>query len=98
VRTQVFGSGSTRHLTTEWFDSTFTGSLERLRFQVQIFETTGVVEFHYCTLAVNGGDALRTAGNQATVGVENLAGTSGTLHSFDTAAAVSTANALRFTP
>jgi hypothetical protein len=98
VRTQLFGSGSTRHQTIEWFDSTFSGSAERLQFQVKIYETTNVIEFHYCSLVANGGSATRILGDSASVGVEDGAGTAGVQHSFDTANSVSTANALRFTP
>ncbi len=98
VRTQIFGSGSTRHMTVEWFDSTFSGSAERLQFQVKVYETTNVIEFHYCSLVANAGSATRILGNSATVGVENLAGSAGVQHSFNTASSVNTTAALRFTP
>jgi hypothetical protein len=91
-----------RRFTLEWGNSTLYvptgGRLERLSFQAQLVETSNVIEFHYCTLAVNGGDALRTAGNNATIGLENAAGTVGFQQSYAGANSATTATAFRFTP
>ncbi len=103
VRTLVSGTVPNRVFTVEWggislYDSATPMPLERLTFQVQVRETSNVIEVHYCALSANGGSATRILGSTATVGLENPAGTAGVQHSFDTANSVSTANALRFTP
>ena len=104
VKTLTTGAMPNRKFTIEWanfslYDQTTMGAgPERLTFQAQLYETTNVIEYHYCTLAANAGDAPRTTGGAAAVGVENAAGTSGVQHSFNTTGSVSTANAIRFTP
>jgi len=98
VRTLVSGTGSSRRLTVEWsnwmYISDGRGAL--LTFQAKLFETTGVIEFHYCSMGT--ADPEYHAGASATVGLQNLTGTDGVLHSFDTPASVSVTTALRFTP
>ncbi len=99
VRMQTTGTAPNRKLIVEWFDASFSGNVERLRFQLHAYETTNVIEFHYCSLVSNtGGSLTRPFGSEATVGVENAAGTEGVQHSFNTAASVNTTTALRFTP
>jgi hypothetical protein len=102
AKTLVSGTMPNRRFTLEWGNSTLYvptgGRLERLSFQAQLVETSNVIEFHYCTLAVNGGDALRTAGNNATIGLENAAGTVGFQQSYAGANSATTATAFRFTP
>jgi len=89
----------TQRFVTEWANVMFLGStLERLTFQVYLLEGSNLVELHSCTLAVNAGDALRTSGGSATVGLESLDGTRGVEHSFDTPSSISTGLGLRFTP
>ena len=89
-------------LTVEWFDTAqyVAGApgLERLTFQVQLYETTNVVEFHYCTLNANGATSGFVTGNSATVGIEALNGTSGTQHSSNQMNAINTMSGIRFTP
>ena len=65
---------------------------------MKLFETSNVIEFHYCVLSANAPLLPRVRGNSATVGFENMSGTRGFLHSFDTTSSVSTSQALRFTP
>lgn len=106
IRSAVTGSAPNQVLTIEWFDLSLasgggggTGTRnERLNFQVKLFQTTGVIEFHYCSLLANGGSFTGVSGSGATVGLENFTGTNGTIHSFNTSAAVSPSTALRFTP
>ena len=69
-----------------------------MNFQVKLFETTNVVEFHYCSLDPGTGLATAVSGSGATIGLENTAGTEGVQHSFNTANSVNTTDALRFTP
>ncbi len=74
------------------------GRPERLTFQAQIYETTNVIEFHYCTLAANSGSATDVTGGSASVGLENATGDVGVQHSYGTASSVNTTDGIRFTP
>ena len=100
IQTITSGTAPNRKMTVEWFDASFYPSArpERLQFQAQLYETSNVIEFHYCNLAPGAGSLPETTGASATIGLENAAGTDGVQHSTNTASAVSTANALRFTP
>jgi hypothetical protein len=99
VRVQTFGVAPRRRLTLQWTDWTlnYPGDPTRLTFQAQLFETTGVVELHYCALHP-GTSGLRHTGNQATVGMESLDGARGVQHSFNVPDAVATMRAIRYTP
>ncbi len=68
-----------------------------MTFQAKLFETTGVIELHYCALAAGMMAPLLTGGS-ATVGIESPDGRSGRQHSFNAAMSVSTAGAIRFSP
>lgn len=71
----------------------------RLTFQAKLFETSNVIEFHYCAMeATMAPDIARATGGSATIGLENAGGTAGTQHSFNTPASVQTGVLLRFTP
>jgi hypothetical protein len=96
-----FGSAPNRRFTVQWQNfSFFTGANESLTFQAQLNETSNVIEFHSCALTPGAGQASidRTSGNSATVGLEDLTGSSGVQSSVNTANSVSTMNAFRFTP
>lgn len=100
VRYEATGTAPNRKLTVEWFDAVPYPSNrpERMQFQVQFYETTNVIEFHYCSLVANGGSASDITGASATVGIEDQSGDTGLQHSFNTAAAINTTDGLRFTP
>jgi hypothetical protein len=99
VRTDVLGTMGSRRFVTEWENVVFLGSsAERLTFQIHLVEATNVIEIHYCSLAANGGNAGRTSGDSATVGVESIDGLRGIEHSFNTPMSISTGLGLRFTP
>ncbi|MCA3014557.1 MAG: hypothetical protein INH41_19415 [Myxococcaceae bacterium] len=104
ARAEVFGPAGSRRFVVEWSDYGFWASgpsgvgLERLTFQAKIFEGTNVVEFHYCTLAANGGSATEVTGQFATIGVENATGTEAIVHSQAMSNSVNTTDAIRFTP
>jgi hypothetical protein len=110
IRFETTGAAPNRVVTIEWFDislatgagsPTFPGvgtRSELMNFQVKLFETTNVVEFHYCSLNPGTGLATAVSGSGATIGLENTAGTEGVQHSFNTANSVNTTDALRFTP
>ena len=96
------GTPPNRKFTVEWNNTQpYTpggGRPERLTFQAQIYETTNVIEFHYCTLAANSGSATDVTGGSASVGLENATGDVGVQHSYGTASSVNTTDGIRFTP
>lgn len=94
ISAATFGVAPNRHLTVEWGAMTIVGSADLLTFQAQLYETTGVVEFHYCSLA----PSAAGTGGQATVGIEAATGVEGVQHSYLNPNAVSVSAALRFTP
>jgi len=99
ARVASFGTAPNRHFTIQWTNWTlFDDDTTRLTFQAKLFETSHVVEFHYCTLTPGTVTPDLATGGSATVGIEDLTGTVGRAHSFNTAGSVSTSSALRFTP
>jgi len=97
VRTLSIGTAPARRFVIEWtnWQSVSGASSERLTFQAKLFETTGVIELHYCTInPVN----VRNTGSQATVGVEDSTGLRGNLVGFDFPGSVATATAFRLSP
>jgi hypothetical protein len=101
VRSAVSGPAPRRTFTVEWFDAAFLqGAVgpERLRFQAKLYESTNVVEFHYCSMQLNGGSMSLLTGGSATVGLENGGGTEATQRSFNTAGSVTSGAGLRFVP
>ncbi|MBL8923869.1 MAG: hypothetical protein JNJ54_33750 [Myxococcaceae bacterium] len=98
VRTESVGTPGARRFVVEWAGFTLYPSAgERLTFQVQLIEATGVIEVHLCQLAANGGNAFRTAGGSATLGLEAPSGVSGVEASFQSPR-LATGEAVRFTP
>ncbi len=98
VLIRTLGTAPNRRHVVQWTSfAHYADMTARLTFQAKVFETTNVIEFHYCTLTA-GAMAPLVTGSSATIGIENVAGTSGRQHSFDTAMSVSAANAIRFTP
>ncbi|MDO9019455.1 MAG: hypothetical protein Q8S73_23525 [Deltaproteobacteria bacterium] len=97
VRAATFGTGSERRFVVQWSDFTFGDPDDeaRVRMQVKLFETTGVVEIHYCDITAGN---TRASGDEATVGIENADGTLGTQISLDTAGAAVTGSGYRLTP
>jgi hypothetical protein len=96
VRSATLGTMPNRRFVIEWANwETGEGSMgETLTFQAKLFETTGTIEVHHCNIA---GAGARSRGNSATVGIENLSGTLGSLVSLDTANSVTTMTGRRFT-
>ncbi|MBL8924592.1 MAG: hypothetical protein JNJ54_37425, partial [Myxococcaceae bacterium] len=92
IRFQVFGTAPNRYVTVEWSEmQLWNASTTTLTYQVKLFETSNVVEMHYCTLT-------GVSGSSATVGIENAMGNAGVLHSYNTAMSVNTMTGLRYTP
>jgi hypothetical protein len=101
IRVLTSGIAPSRNFTVQWNDFAFlqggTGP-ERMTFQLKLFETTNVLEFHYCAMQLNGGNIDRLTGGISTIGVENLNGTDAVQHSHRTANSVFGGQGLRFTP
>jgi hypothetical protein len=92
IRARSFGAAPGRHFTIEWSRlpvlGRFGGLVGEVTFQVKLFESTGVVELHYCSLSGDLGAASRAIG---------LVGTD--LWSlYEHSGEVVVADALRFTP
>jgi hypothetical protein len=97
VRTLTTGAAGSRIFTTQWTNWRATGAgTEALTFQAQFAETTGRIEFHYCTMTAGAG--MENTGSSATIGVEDATGGFASLQSFNTAGAVMTGSGFRFTP
>jgi hypothetical protein len=101
IRSAPSGVAPNRIFTIEWFDAAFLNGgagPERLRFQVKLYETTGVIEFHYCSLQLNGGSMDQLTGGSATVGLEDASGSLALQHAFNTPGSISNGGGLRFVP
>jgi hypothetical protein len=97
VRTATLGTAPARRFVIEWNNVSTIDRDETLRFQVKFFETSNVIEFHYCSLTTRG-MGTRHTGDQATVGMQNLSQTVATNVSHNAVNAVETGLLLRFTP
>ncbi len=99
VSTKTFGSSPNRHFTVEWTNWAFYGATDTtaLTFQVQLYETTNIIEFHYCSLT-DSASGTKVTGSSATVGVENADNSSAYQHSYNTAGSVTSGMAIRLTP
>ena len=98
LRTRTVGAAPARHFTVQWTNARFfSDGGERMTFQAKFFETTNVIEFHYCALTPPGSPRV-TGGQNVTVGLQNATGLVGVQHSHGTPGSVSTAAAIRFTP
>jgi hypothetical protein len=102
VQYTTLGTGSSRHFVVEWFGTAFYSAngatTDRLTFQVKLFETSGAVEFHYCTLT---GTTGAERGSGASIGLGDpwtTAPARAVSHSFMTPNAVSAGSGIRFTP
>lgn len=100
LRVATFGAAPNRRFVVQWGHWGANGNPNvRLSFQAKLFETTNVIEFHYCAMeAAAALDIARATGSSATIGLENAGGTVGVQHSFNTPASVQTGTLLRFTP
>ncbi len=96
VVVDTFGAAPSRRFVIQWSDWTIRSTDVRVRFQAKLFETTNIVEFHYC--AMTGTSTARHSGSDATVGLENGAGTTGYQVAWNVAGSTDPANAIRLTP
>lgn len=100
VVSNVFGTGSTRHLTVQWEQMmVFQVPGSSITVQARLYETTNVIEVHACSLTAGSdpADMDRERGLEATVGVESLDGLDGVQHSHNQAN-VTAGQVIRYTP
>jgi hypothetical protein len=98
VLIRTIGMAPNRRFVVQWTNwAFFSGTSARLTFQAKLFESTNVIEFHYCMLTA-GSTGTRATGSSATVGIESMDGMRGYQHSYNTADAINTSSAIRFTP
>ncbi|MER2565381.1 MAG: EGF domain-containing protein [Myxococcaceae bacterium] len=102
LRTLTTGTAPNRRFTVQWANVapyTFGIGPERLTFQVQLVETSNVIEFHYCSAATNGGTSGFETGATGFIGLEDATGSGRSIGvSANTAGSVSTSQGYRFTP
>lgn len=98
IHVATLGAAPNRRFVIEWRDWAHNSEQANIRntFQIKLFETTGVIEYHYCTLGATGEPLA--FGDSATVGLENATGTLGRQSSINTEDSISTMRALRYTP
>ncbi len=94
IRTQTVGSAGSQVFVIEWNDALAGSGGDPITFQAHFHEGTNAIELHYCSV----GASARATGDSATIGAENLAGTSGFTISYNAAAAVTTGTGYRFVP
>ena len=94
IRTQTVGSSGSQVFVIEWLDALPGSSGSSVTFQAHLYETTNVIEFHYCDVSTGS----RESGDSATIGIESSTGSSGVTISHNSAGAVATGTAYRLTP
>jgi hypothetical protein len=98
VLTRTRGTAPNRRFVVQWTGYSFyNDNTARMTFQAKLFETSNVIEVHYCSVTP-GMNAGFATGSSASVGMESGTGRTGLQHSFNTAMSISTATALRWTP
>ncbi len=97
VRLATLGTGAARRAVFEWNNwYTFAATTANLTFQVKLFEGTGVIEIHYCSMSPMTDTAA--TGGSATVGVEDATGAYGTQLGYNSATAARSGTGYRLTP
>lgn len=93
VRTQTLGMGPERRFVVEWIDVARIVGATTLRFQIKLYESSNVIEYHYCTLNGDSSD-----GAEATIGLQSLDPAVGDLVGFDAPGTLTEGQRIRFTP
>jgi hypothetical protein len=97
VRTATLGTGTARRHVVEWNNwYTFAATTANLTFQVKLFEGTGVIEIHYCSMGPTGMAAV--TGSSATIGAEDATGTYGIQVANNSATGAVSGTGYRLTP
>lgn len=103
LRMLTTGTMPNRRFIVQWANvGIFAGNSvgpERLTYQLQLVETSNVIEFHYCSAATNGGTSGFETGATGFVGIEDAAASDQSIGlGANTAGVISTTQAYRFTP
>ncbi len=93
VRTLTLGVGAERRFVIEWFNVDLIDGGTTLQFQIKLYETSNVIEYHYCTLNGDGSD-----GASATVGLQSVDPAVGDLVGFNAPGTLIQGQRIRFTP
>ncbi|MEI6779223.1 MAG: fibronectin type III domain-containing protein, partial [Chloroflexales bacterium] len=89
------GTAPNRRLVVQWTNTGFYSQKTPLgTFQIILYEGSNTIQVQYRYLVAQDG---RAHGNNATVGIENAAGTAAVLHSYN-AVGLTSGQAIRFTP
>ncbi len=91
---QTTGTAGSQVLVVEWLNALAGSGGSPITFQVMLYEATGVIEVHYCSI----GSGTRASGDSATVGLENAAGNDGIATSYNTGGCGGTGGGYRYTP
>jgi hypothetical protein len=85
VRTKEVGTAPNRRFVIEWNNVTIylRAMQEQLRFQIKLSETSGTIEYHYCSMTSTDMASTRHFGSSATVGLQNIPRTRGQSYLFD---------------
>lgn len=104
LRMLTTGTMPNRRFTVQWANvAPFVGGTgvgpERVTFQLQLVETSNVIEFHYCSASANGGTSGFENGATGFVGIEDATGSDQSIGlGANTQGVISTAQGYRFTP
>ncbi len=101
VRVQVLGAMPNRRFVIDWTNTNL-GIANALHFQAKLFETTNVIEYHYCAMTGPMGNVLHT-GSAATIGLQSVDTVAGTTFANNLANAIGAGsmpvtNMIRWTP
>jgi hypothetical protein len=97
VQYATLGSAPSRRFVIDWRDVDTIDEAQLLHFQIKLFETTNVIEFHYCSMDTLEMDERHT-GESATIGVQDFSGTNAAQVAFNTAGTTPTGTWFRFVP
>jgi hypothetical protein len=93
----TIGTAPNRKLVVQYKNMTFfSPSIFLGTFSVILYETTNNIQIQYRQIIDKSSDLAH--GSSATIGIENSDGTQGVLHAFHNATAVTSEQAIRFTP
>lgn len=73
IRFALIGSAPSRRLVIEWINASqwLDSPDTSLRFQIKLFETSGTIEYHYCSMTTTL-STMEHRGSSATVGLQNF--------------------------
>lgn len=97
IRYGVVGDTPTRRFIVDWDNIDTYSEEQSLHFQAKLFETSNVIEFHYCSMTTTG-TSLRHTGSSATIGAQSLDGASSVQVSYDADNAVASGSLIRLVP